>query len=181
MKTQEGPTENLESTATKPPDPIESQNSPLSQKARDSISKRIQTTWDRYIDAIHRFIALNVSVIVGVAAVVSFVPKLRGRGDAVIPLEHKGYFFGGLVLLVFSLMLEVALRIWAQQFMEYEVLQPREEIEKYFGERIHYTISYRLEHYGWQFWVVRRVTIIAPIIFAAGLILSLVFLYKNLW
>jgi FtsH-binding integral membrane protein len=181
MKPEEHPSENLESKTTKPQEQIQSQAAPLSQKARDSISNRLQTTWDRYIDAINRFVALNISVIVGVAAVVSFLPKLRGKGDAPIPLEHKGYLFWGLVLLVFSLMLEVALRIWAQQFMEYEVLQPREDMDKYFGDRIHYTISYRLKNYGWQFSLVRRVTIFAPLVFLAGLILSLVFLYRNFW
>ena len=181
MKPEEQLSENLESKITKPQEQIESQSAPLSPEERDSISKRIQKTWDRYIDAIHRFIALNISVIVGVAAVVSFLPKLRGKGDVPIPLEHKGYLFWGLVLLVFSLMLEVALRIWAQQFMEYEVLQPKEDMDKYFGNRIHYTISYRLKNYGWQFWLVRRVTIFAPIVFLGGLILSLVFLYRNFW
>jgi len=181
MNSEEDPTRQLESQPITPQEQLETQAAPLSQKVRDSIAKRIQTTWDRYIEAIHRFIALNISVIVGVAAVVSFVPKLHGTGDTAILLGSKGYLFWGLVLLVVSLMLGVVLRIWVQQFMEYEVMQPREDMDKYYGGRIHYTRSYRLKNYRWQFIFVRVITIIAPIAFLAGLSCSLIFLYRNLW
>lgn len=156
-------------------------DSKLSRQVRDSIANRIQTTWDRYIEAIHRFIALNTSVIVGVAAVVSFLPKLNGKGDTSI-FEHKGYLFAGLVCLMISLLFEVTVRIWVQQFMEYEVMQPRDDMDKYYEGRIHYTLSYRLSerNYRWQYGTARVITILAPISFLAGLSLSLLFLYWNL-
>jgi hypothetical protein len=157
-------------------------DSKLSREVRDSIANRIQTTWDRYIDAVHRFIALNTSVIVGVAAVASFLAKLHGKGDTSILLEHKGYLFAGLVCLMISLLFEVTLRIWVQQFMEYEVMQPRDDMDKYYGGRIHYTLSYRLSewNYRWQYGAARVITILAPLSFLAGLSLSLLFLYSNL-
>jgi hypothetical protein len=123
---------------------IESQAITLSQEARDSVSDRLQILWDRYIEAIHRFIALNISVIVGVAAVVSFLPKLHGAADAPSILASKRLLFIGLVLLMVSLICEVIVRIWVQQFMEYEVLQPRDAIEKYFEGRVHFTRAHRL-------------------------------------
>jgi hypothetical protein len=153
----------------------------LSQKARDSVSNRLQTTWDRYIEAVHRFIALNISVIVGVAAVVFFLPKLRGADSAAI-LASKPPLFTGLVLLMVSLICLVIVRIWVQQFMEYEVMQPPDAIKKYFQGRIHFTQSYRLSerNYRWQYVAVRVITILAPLSFLAGLSLSLLFLYRNL-
>src|ERR1043166_2377034 len=53
---------------------------PLSLQLRDSISAKLQTTWEHYIDLIHRFISINISVIVAVAATVWFLPKLRPDG-----------------------------------------------------------------------------------------------------
>ena len=161
---------------------IESSATTLSQEARDSVSDRLQTLWDRYIDAIHRFMAFNISVIVGVAAVVSFLPRLHGAGDAAAILASKRLLFIGLVLLMVSLICGVAVRIWVQQFMEYEVLQPKDAFEKYFDKRVHFTQSYRLSQrsYSWQFFAVRLITIFAPISFLAGLSFSLVFLYRNL-
>lgn len=182
MNPEEHLTKQVGSQFTKPQEQLESQAIPLSQEVRDSISNRLQTLWDRYIDAIHRFIALNISVIVGVAAVVSFLPKLHGAGDAAAILASKRPLFWGLVLLMVSLICEVAVRIWVQQFMEYEVLQPRDAVEKYFERRVHFTQSYRLSRrsYRWQFIAVRIITIFAPICFLAGLSLSLLFLYRNL-
>lgn len=163
-------------------DQIESQTAPLSQDVRDSISNRLLATWERYIDALHRFIALNTSVIVGVAAVVSFVPRLRGTGDAAAILASKRPLFWGLVLLIVCLILLVTVRIWVQQFMDYEVLQPPDAIKKYFDGRIHFTYSYRLSErsYRWQYIAVRVITVLAPLSFLAGLSLSLLFLYRNI-
>ena len=79
-------------------------------------------------------------------------------------------------------MLEVTIRIWVQQFMEYEVFPPREILEKYFGDRPQYTISYRLPpaSYAWQHKTVRFITKIAPVIFFVGLTFEVVFVCRNL-
>jgi hypothetical protein len=86
------------------------------------------------------------------------------------------------VLLLVCLLCLVIVRIWVQQFMDYEVMQPREDVEKYFQGRIHYSQSYRLSEwsYRWQYFTVRVITIFAPLTFLAGLSLSLLFLYRNL-
>lgn len=154
----------------------------LTQKDRDSISKKLLRTWETYIDAVHRFITLNISVIVGVAAVVSLLSQLRGAGNTAAALASKRPLFWGLVLLVVCLILLVVVRIWAQQFMDYEVLQPPEAIKRYFEGRIHFSYSYRLSErsYHWQYITVRIITVLAPLSFLAGLILSLLFLYQNL-
>ena len=154
----------------------------LSQKARDSISKKLESTWERYIDAIQRFIAINISLIVGLAGLVSFLPKLQGGGGAPAPLESKGFLFWGFVLLMVSFVFQVSLRIWAQMFMEYEILPPKAEVDKYFAGRVHYTRSYRFgpRSYTWHSRAVRIVTALAALSFLAGLSFSLVFIYRNL-
>lgn len=153
---------------------------PLSPEVRNSISRKLQTTWEQYIDLIHRFISINTSVIVAVALTVWFLPKLRPAGAE--PLVGKWLLISGLLLLLVSLMLEVIIRIWVQQFMEYEVFPPREILEKYFGDRPHYTISYRLPpaSYAWQHKTVRFITKIAPVIFFVGLTFEVVFVCRNL-
>lgn len=154
----------------------------LSEQARDSISNKLETLWDRYIDALHRFITLNTSLIVGLAGFVSFLPKLHGAGDTSTLLESKGFLFSGLVLLMLSLICVVSVRIWAQIFMEYEILQPKADVDKYFKGRVHFTKSYRLNpsSYVWQSVLVRFLTIFAALCFLVGLSLSLFFLYRNL-
>jgi len=153
----------------------------LSQEARKEISGKLERTWEKYIDAIHQFIKLNTSVIVGLAAFVFFLPRLHGTGETLGLLESKRILFWGFFLLMLSLLCEVAIRIWAQVFMEYEVMQPTEDVEKYFARRPHFTLTYRLgKHYKWQIIVVRSLTAIAPLSFLTGLSLSLVFIYRNL-
>ncbi|HYW73337.1 MAG TPA: hypothetical protein VE961_20110 [Pyrinomonadaceae bacterium] len=154
----------------------------FSRQIKEWVSKKLQDTWKIYIEAIHRFIALNLSVIVGVAAVVSFVASIHKTTEGLAPLYGKRILFGGVFFLVLCLLQLVVIRIWVQQFMDYEVMQPREEVEKYFQGRIHYSWSYRLSEwsYSWQYRTVRIITVAAPITFLAGLILSLLFLYKNL-
>ncbi|MEO8435848.1 MAG: hypothetical protein ABI596_13190 [Pyrinomonadaceae bacterium] len=154
----------------------------LSQQARDSISKKLESTWERYIDAIHRFIALNISLIIGLAGLVSFLLKLKGEGDAPTLLESKRFLIGGFVLLMGSLVCEIGLRIWAQLFMEYEILQPTADVDKYFAGVAHYTWSYRLKpgSYAKHSKLVRLATLFAALFFLAGLGSSLVFLYQNL-
>src|SRR5213075_3200533 len=153
---------------------------PLSPELRDSISEKLQTTWEHYIDLIHRFISINISVIVAVAATVWFLPKLRPEGAT--SLSGKWLLISGLLLLLASLMLEVAIRFWVQQFMEYEVFPPREILDKYFGNRPHYTISYRLpqDTYAWQHKTVRWLTKIAPVLFFLGLTFEVIFVCRNL-
>lgn len=160
---------------------IESPTRTLSQETRDSIAAKLQSTWERYIDAIHQFIRLNISVIVGLAAFVSFLPRLHGTGDTFLA-GTKGLLFWGFLLLMLSLLCEVALRIWAQMFMEYEIMQPPEDVKAYFGDRVHFTWSYRLAqvNYKWQAATVRSMTAVAPLFFLTGLGLSLVFIYRNL-
>jgi hypothetical protein len=160
---------------------IESPAHTLSPAVRASISAKLESTWELYIDAIHQFIKLNIYLIVGLAVFVSFLPQLRGTGNKVV-IESKGLLFGGFLLLMLSLLCEVALRIWAQMFMEYEVMQPPEDVMKYFGDRPHFTWSYSLAkiHYKWQAAVMRTMTAVAPLCFLIGLGLSLVFIYRNL-
>src|SRR5258706_3756473 len=86
---------------------------PLSPEVRNSISRKLQTTWEQYIDLIHRFISINTSVIVAVALTAWFLPKLRPAGAE--PLVGKWLLISGLLLLLVSLMLEVTIRIWVQQ------------------------------------------------------------------
>ena len=152
---------------------------PLSGKVKDSISKKLETTWERYIDAIHRFISINISLIIGLAGIVSLVPTLRGQGA---PLGSKNSLFWGFVLLVMSLVFQVSLRIWGQMFMEYEILQPQADVRKYFGLSPHYTSSYRFgpRTYRWLSRIMRVVTLLAAVSFLFGLSLSLRFLYQNL-
>jgi len=154
--------------------------SPLSDEIREAIAARLEKLWERYTDALNQFITLNLSVIGGLAAAVSFLQNLQGETPN--HLESKRLLIAGLVLLMFSLICEVGLRIWAQLFMEYEILQPKEEVEKYFEGLLPYTKSYRLDpaQYAWQRVVARVITGVAPFCFLLGLSLSLIFLYRNL-
>jgi hypothetical protein len=154
----------------------------LPQEVKSAVSKKLQDTWDRYIEAIHRFIALNLIVIAGIAALVLFVTIQHKTPSGTVVLTAKGPLVWGAVFLVVCFLLLVIIRIWVQQFMDYEVMQPREDVEKYFQGRIHYSQSYRLEEwsYRWQYFTVRVITVLAPLTFLVGLSLSLLFLYRNL-
>jgi hypothetical protein len=170
---------NLELGTANSPD---SSSTELSQQARNLISKNLETLWARYVDAIHRFIALNTSLVVGLAGLVSFLPRLHGVEGKPTPFESKLFLIGGLVLLMFSLIGLIVMRIWAQRFMEYEILPPQALVESYFKGRVPYTTSHlpnpRL--FKWQVLFVRFLIWPTALCFLTGLGSSLIFLYRNL-
>ena len=164
-----------------PEPPSSAAMQPLSEQTRESISKKLEILWEKYIETIHRFITLNTSLIVGVAGFVSFLPKVHGT-TASPAIQSKGFLIGGMVLLIISLICAFLVRILAQLFMEYEVLQPRSDVDRYFEGREPFTQSYRINasSFAWQTLLMKLLIFFSALFFLVGLSLSVVFLYQNL-
>jgi hypothetical protein len=110
------------------------------------------------------------------------LPKLHGDIGTSTPLESKSFLIGGLTLLIVSLICTMSVRIFAQQFMEYEILLPQTDVDRYFEGRVPFTQSYRLNpgSFAWQSLLTKVLIFLAALFFIFGLSLAVIFLYQNL-